>query len=62
VDYKLTPRRLQPGFEAQLSKKSLVYVYAAFAIGLAIGARITARRAKARHPQGNPGAATSREA
>jgi hypothetical protein len=36
VDYKLTPKRLQPGFEAQLSKKSLVAVYAAFAIGLAV--------------------------
>lgn len=35
VDYKLTPQRLQPGFEAQLSKKSLVLVYAAFAVGLA---------------------------
>jgi hypothetical protein len=36
VDYKLTPRRLQPGFEAQLSKKSLLAVYAAFAIGLTV--------------------------
>jgi hypothetical protein len=34
VDYKLTPKRLQPGFEAQLSKKSLFAVYAAFALGL----------------------------
>jgi hypothetical protein len=36
VDYKLTPRRLQPGFEAQLSRKSLFAVYAAFAVGLAM--------------------------
>jgi hypothetical protein len=36
VDYKLTPKRLQPGFEAQLSKGSLVLVYAAFAVGLAL--------------------------
>jgi hypothetical protein len=36
VDYKLTPRRLQPGFEAQLSKKSLLAVYAAFAVGLTV--------------------------
>jgi hypothetical protein len=36
VDYKLTPKRLQPGFEAQLSKTSLVLVYAAFAVGLAV--------------------------
>ena len=34
VDYRLTPRRLQPGFEAQLSKKSLLAVYAAVAVGL----------------------------
>jgi hypothetical protein len=38
VDYQLTPKRLQPGFEAQLSKKSLFLVYAAFAIGLAVSA------------------------
>lgn len=36
VDYKLTPKRLQPGFEAQLSKKSLFTVYAAFGLGLAV--------------------------
>jgi hypothetical protein len=36
VDYKLTPKRLQPGFEAQLSKKSLFTVYAAFGVGLAV--------------------------
>ena len=36
VDYRLTPRRLQPGFEAQLSKKALFAVYAAFAIGLTV--------------------------
>jgi hypothetical protein len=34
VDYRLTPKRLQPGFEAQLSKVSLALVYAAFAVGL----------------------------
>lgn len=37
VDYKLTPYRLKPGYEHHLSKKSLVFVYAAFAIGLAAG-------------------------
>jgi hypothetical protein len=36
VDFQLTPKRLQPGFDAQLSRKSLFAVYAAFAIGLAI--------------------------
>jgi hypothetical protein len=36
VDYRLTPKRLRPGFEKQLSKPSLFAVYAAFAVGLAI--------------------------
>lgn len=36
VDFQLTPRRLQPGFDQQLSRKSLLAVYAAFAIGLAL--------------------------
>lgn len=36
VDYQLTPRRLQPGFDAQLSRKSLFGIYAAFALGLAV--------------------------
>jgi hypothetical protein len=42
VDFKMTPKRLRPGFEVQLSKKSLLYVYAAFAIGLALASRVTA--------------------
>jgi hypothetical protein len=37
VDYQVAPRRLQPGFEQQLSRKSLLLVYAAFAVGLALG-------------------------
>jgi hypothetical protein len=36
VDFQLTPKRLQPGFDTQLSRKSLFAVYAAFAIGLAL--------------------------
>jgi hypothetical protein len=36
VDYRLTPRRLQPGFDAQLSRKSLLAIYAAFALGLTL--------------------------
>ena len=36
VDYRLTPRRLQPGFDAQLSRKSMAAIYAAFALGLAV--------------------------
>ena len=35
VDYKLTPHRLQPGFEQRLSTRSLLMVYGAFAAGLA---------------------------
>lgn len=35
VDYRLTPRRLQPGFERHLSRPALACVYAALAAGLA---------------------------
>ena len=38
ADYRLTPQRLHPGYEKHLSKKSLAGVYAAFAVGLALGA------------------------
>jgi hypothetical protein len=36
VDFQLTPTRLQPGFDVQLNRKSLLAVYVAFAIGLAL--------------------------
>lgn len=36
VDYRLTPRRLQPGFEQQLSRKSLFLVYASFGIAMGL--------------------------
>lgn len=36
VDYTITPKRLTPGFEARLPVPSLVVVYAAFAVGLAL--------------------------
>jgi hypothetical protein len=35
IDYTVTPKRLTPGFEARLSRKSMALVYAAFAAGLA---------------------------
>jgi hypothetical protein len=35
VDYKLTPRRLQPGFEKHVAPSSMVAIYASFALGLA---------------------------
>ena len=38
VDYTLTPKRLEPGYERQISRKSLALAYAAFALGLAAGA------------------------
>jgi hypothetical protein len=48
VDYKLTPRRLQPGFDAQLSKGSLLAIYAAFAVGLTVYDFVRQRRANRR--------------
>lgn len=43
VDYRLTPERLTPGFEKRLSRRSLAFVYVAFAIGLAAGASLRSR-------------------
>ena len=43
VDYRLTPARLQPGFEAHLSRPSLAVVYGAFGVGLALGAMLSRR-------------------
>ena len=37
VDYTITPQRLRPGFEHHLSKGSMAGVYAALAVGLAVG-------------------------
>jgi hypothetical protein len=36
VDFFLVPKRLTPGFENRLSKRSLVWVYGTFALGLSI--------------------------
>ena len=44
VDYRLTPKRLRPGFEERLSRRSLALVYGAFALGLAGGAWYNRRR------------------
>ena len=44
ADYKLTPERLHPGYEKRLSKKSLAGVYAAFAVGMALGAIVLRRK------------------
>lgn len=37
ADYTLAPRRFTPGFEHQLSRRSMALVYALFAVGLATG-------------------------
>lgn len=37
VDYRLTPRRLTPGFEHRLSSRAMLAVYVCFALGLAAG-------------------------
>jgi hypothetical protein len=47
VDYQLTPRRLQPGYEMRLSKPALAGVYLAFGVGLALGAVVSARARRA---------------
>ena len=52
VDFQLTPKRLRPGFETQLSRKSLFAVYAAFAIGLAL---VAPRKSTARQLTPEPG-------
>lgn len=38
VDYHAVPERLTPGFEAHLSRRSMFYIYAAFAAGFAVAA------------------------
>lgn len=48
VDYKMTPKRLQPGFETQLSRGSLFLAYAAFAAGLTLCVGAVGRRGKTR--------------
>lgn len=37
VDFRLTPRRLTPGYEHRLSNKSIAATYMVFAVGLALG-------------------------
>jgi hypothetical protein len=44
VDLRLAPNRLTPGFERRLSGPSLAGVYALFAVGLAVGSALIARR------------------
>lgn len=51
VDYRLTPRRFQPGFEAQLSKRSLFLAYAAFGVALAVTQHVLDERRTAGPPR-----------
>lgn len=44
VDYRMTPQRLTPGFEHRLSTRSMVAVYACFAVGLALGSMAVRHR------------------
>ncbi len=45
VDYRLTPHRLQPGFEKRLSMPSMFLVYASFGLGLALRGLAASRSA-----------------
>jgi hypothetical protein len=44
VDYKVTPRRLHPGYEMRLSTRSLFFIYATFGLTLALRGLIADRR------------------
>ena len=46
VDYGLVPKRLTPGWEEVLSKRSVAVTFAAMALGLAAGAAISDRAAQ----------------
>lgn len=46
VDYTITPKRLTPGFEVHLSRRSMTGVYALFALGLAVGCWWAERQAR----------------
>jgi hypothetical protein len=44
VDYNLTPKRLRPGYEKRLSRKSLFFVYSIFGLTLAACKLLDERR------------------
>ena len=52
VDYGVARGRLQPGFDKQLSRKSLLAVYASFGLGLALGC-VGRQRAPHSDPRGS---------
>lgn len=43
TDYHVVPKRLTPGFEETLTKKSLTGLYAVLAVSLAVGALLASR-------------------
>jgi hypothetical protein len=53
VDYGITPKRLTPGWEEVLSKRSIAITYAAMALGLAGGA-LLAREWRLNEPTNSP--------
>jgi len=55
VDYRMTPRRLTPGFERRVSTRELALVYGWFAVGLAAGSLLAARRAQRHRAVGTEG-------
>jgi hypothetical protein len=59
VDYGVARGRLQPGFDKQLSRKSLIAVYLSFGLGLALGCAGRVRRphASASRDSGSSGLA-----
>lgn len=54
VDYRLTPYRLQPGFEQRLSRPALAGVYLAFGVGIAVGAWLLSSPPRPIHGQRPP--------
>lgn len=44
VDYRITPKRLTPGFEQRLSKPALTGVYLAFGTGLALACIVLTKK------------------
>ena len=44
VDFKLTPKRLTPGFEHRLGQPEIAKVYACFALGIVLGSLLMRRR------------------
>jgi hypothetical protein len=55
VDYRVVPRRLNPGYEAHLSRPSMFLVYASFGAGLLLHSLARRRDENSRFRQGGMG-------